>query len=189
MFQYEYKQKVQFWSFRTLALPWNLCAETQYCTIHESGTGLAVHVLSLFTPHYGVYAGWDFRGLENTRWIFRARTDNLIHPSWCPNRVEEICVGDFLVPSLSSLSPGNAKWYPFCFSPWLDQASTCWDNCPWPSLSSPGSVNAMVTHVQTLHPDVSSSVSLTFITVTIFTPAFPTMRFGKALLPQTMASC
>lgn len=89
----------------------------------DSGIGLAIqavflclHTLSLFTL---VGIPKDLK----TLYAFSEQGLSNLYPSWCPKRVKEICVGDFLGPSLSPFSPGNTKWYSFHSSPWFDRAS------------------------------------------------------------------
>lgn len=178
MFQYECKQKVQFWGFQTLDLPWNLCAETQYCTIHEGEQPLRSGCLSLCTPLYGGPGWLGFQGREDTICIFRARTDLFI-PILMPKKTQRNLCWWLLGSIPVSFSPENAKCYPFHSNPWFDQASPCRDSCPWPSLPSPGSVQAMVTHVQTLHPDFLRFPRLSLLELCILPLLSPTKRFGK----------
>lgn len=151
-----------------------ICVQKLKTVQYMRGNSPCVQAVSLYlNPSMGVHADWDSGGREDTICIFRARTDHYITILMPKKSQRNFCW--WLFGSIPvSFSPKNANCYPFHSTLWFDQASPCWDSCPWPSLPSPGSVHAMVTHVQTLHPDVSPPISLTSITGTLyFDSCFP----------------
>lgn len=147
-------------------------------------------LLFRLSPTMGVYGGWDSRALEDTICIFRARADYLI-PILMPKKSERnlhwLLLGSIPVffslkmPSgTHSISAPGLTRQAHAQTTASDLNSHLQEHCPrnGNSCANPPS-RSQPFHF--LHFHYCDSVFLPLLS--------PTMRFGKTLLSQTMASC
>lgn len=89
----------------------------------NNGIALAIQAIFLWLHSLSLFMLVGIPKDLNTLYAFSEQGMSNLYPTWCPKRVKEISVGDFLGPSRSPFSPGNTKWYSFHSGPWFDRAS------------------------------------------------------------------